>query len=282
MLSADQYQLLDFGEGRKLERFGGVVLDRPSPAADGRAKRSPEIWGTANACYERTSGDRGVWSVRGELPQPWSIAAQTFHLDLKLTEFGHLGVFPEQAANWKWLAEQVRAAGGKAKVLNLFAYTGASTLACAAAGADVVHIDAAQNTVNWARGNAEQSGLSQAPIRWIAEDALKFVSRELKRGQRYDAVILDPPSYGHGPKGEVWKLADHLPELLQACAELTAGRLRFLLLTCHTPGVGPDELCEMLRDCFGSEADLDAGEMNLVAADGRQLNSGAFARMLSN
>ena len=162
-------------------------------------------------------------------------------LELKRTNFGHLGLFPEQAANWPWIAEQVASAPAM-RVLNLFAYTGGSTLAAAAAGAEVVHVDAAKNIVAWARRNAALSGLADAPIHWIAEDALKFVKRELRRENRYDAVILDPPSYGHGAHGEVWRLSQHLPRLLELCGQLTAGRRRFMLLTCHTPDFEPARL----------------------------------------
>ena len=164
------------------------------------------------------------------------------------------------------------------KVFNLFAYTGGSTLAAAAAGAEVVHVDAAKNIVAWARRNAELSGLGDAPIRWIAEDAMKFVKRELKRGNRYDAVILDPPSYGHGPQGEVWRLSKHLPRLLSLCHELTAGRPEFMLLTCHTPGYGPDTLREMMLEAFGSEGIVSAGALTIRSAAGRMLPSGAVVR----
>jgi 23S rRNA (cytosine1962-C5)-methyltransferase len=200
--------------------------------------------------------------------------------ELRRTDFGHLGLFPEQADNWKWLTGVIAAAGKPLKVLNLFAYTGGSTLAACAAGAEVVHIDAAKNVVAWARKNAELSGLADRPIRWIAEDALKFARRELRRGQSYDAVILDPPSYGHGPAGQPWKLGDHLPELLNLCGELTTGRRAFILLSCHTPGYDSALLQQLLRDAFGRGRE-EAGEMRLVAADGRELPCGHFARWIA-
>ncbi|OHB78614.1 MAG: hypothetical protein A2V98_21845 [Planctomycetes bacterium RBG_16_64_12] len=209
-------------------------------------------------------------------------------LELKRTEFGHLGVFAEQAANWDWLAEQIRRVREThqatassdpppPKVLNLFAYTGASTLTAAASGAEVVHVDAAGNVVAWARRNAELSGLADAPVRWITEDAMKFVKRELKRKNQYDAVILDPPSYGHGPQGEVWRLSKHLPGLLAMCAELTAGRRRFVLLTSHTPKFGPDRLKRLVSDTLG-EGHVTAEPMALRAKSGRELPSGVVVR----
>ncbi len=208
-------------------------------------------------------------------------------LELKRTEFGHVGLFPEQAENWDWIAEQVRRnprdpsdRASAMKILNLFAYTGGSTLAAAAAGAGVTHVDAAHNVVAWARHNAELCGLGGGPIRWIAEDAVKFVQREIRRGNRYDAVILDPPSYGHGTHGEVWRLAEDLPRLLALCAELTAGRPRFVVLTCHTPGFSPIAMRELLETAFGAaaSADIDARPLMLAASTGQTLPSGVVAR----
>nr|MBC8426721.1 class I SAM-dependent methyltransferase [bacterium] len=206
MFSVNQYQLLDFGDGRRLERFGPLVLDRPCPAAEEVTPAEPALWQAADGRFARTDGKQGEWMSAGPLPERWTISHGPLTLELKRTEFGHLGVFAEQAANWDWLTEQISAAhppgrtpdagGSPLKVLNLFAYTGASTLAAAAAGAQVTHVDAARNVLAWARRNADLSAMSAAPIRWIAEDAQKFVGRELKRENRYDAVILDPPSYG--------------------------------------------------------------------------------------
>ncbi|HXT57190.1 MAG TPA: class I SAM-dependent methyltransferase [Pirellulales bacterium] len=279
MFTPDRYQLLDFGDGRKLERFGDVVLDRLCPAAEGAPRCEPASWAKAAARYERTTADRGIWQSSQIVPAAlWTISHGPLRLELKLTEFGHLGVFPEQAANWDWIAEQVHRAPRPLKILNLFAYTGGSTLTAAAAGAEVVHVDAARNTVNWARRNAELSGLALSPIRWIAEDAALFVRRELKRGNRYQAVILDPPSYGHGPKGEVWKLAEDLPELLSLCAELTAADRRFVLLSCHSPGFGPDELERLMAQAFG-ENNIETGEMFVRTTSGRRLPCGAVARL---
>ena len=256
MFDPTQYQLLDFGDGRRLERFGPVVLDRPCPAAESIRPVAPRLWSTAAARFERIEAEEGQWTLRGDPPRQWTIAHDRMILELKRTDFGHVGLFPEQAENWDWIAAQVRrvppSAASAMKILNLFAYTGGSTLAAAAAGAAVTHVDAARNIVAWARRNAELSGLAEAPVRWIAEDAVKFVNREIRRGNRYDAVILDPPSYGHGTHGEVWRLAEDLPRLLALCAELTTPRPRFVLLTCHTPGFSPIRLRELLGNSFGS------------------------------
>ena len=286
MLSPDQYQLLDFGDGRRLERFGDVTLDRPCPVAEQMPRANPAAWTMADARFERSDSEEGEWTCCRPLPERWSIVAQQFVLEMKRTVFGHVGIFPEQAENWNWIDQQVarlrreRSEGTPPRVLNLFAYTGGSSLAAAAAGAEVVHVDAARNIVAWARRNAELSGLADSPIRWIAEDAVKFANREVRRGNRYDAVILDPPSYGHGPHGEVWRLASELPQLLQLCGELTAGRRGFMLLTCHTPGFTPARLREMMIETLGGDrVEAVADLLSLTAATGRELPSGVVVRV---
>jgi 23S rRNA (cytosine1962-C5)-methyltransferase len=278
MFSTDQYQLLDFGDGRRLERFGQYVLDRPCPAADGIQKSSPELWSQAQAHYVKRELADGSWRSANEIPLSWPIYHGQAQLELKLTDFGHIGVFPEHAGNWDWIARQLKAAGEPMRVLNLFAYTGGATLACAASGAEVVHVDSAQNSVLWARRNTERSGLGDASIRWITEDALKFVGRELKRGNKYHGVVLDPPSYGHGPKGEVWKIQTDLPELLEMCAELTEQDRRFILMSCHTTGYVPADLQKTLRDGFPVDGPIQAGGLAIRAADGRNLPCGVAAR----
>jgi 23S rRNA (cytosine1962-C5)-methyltransferase len=276
----EQYELLDFGNGRRLERFGTVILDRPCPAAEGIRPGGHPAWKRATARFRRSGAERGHWVPADALPESWTVSHGGLTLALKPTPFGHVGVFPEQAGNWQWIQDRVRRAGRPLKVLNLFAYTGGATLAAAAAGAEVVHVDAARNIVAWARRNAERSGLTDATIRWIVEDAGRYVRRELRRGKRYDGFILDPPSYGHGPGGEVWKLQRHLPALLADCAQLAAGGLAFALLTCHTSGYGPAETEAILADAlFGHcQSGAVAGRLSLVAADGRALPSGVMAR----
>lgn len=280
MFPPDQYQLVDFGDARKLERFGPYLLDRPCPAADGFRKADPGIWKTAAARYERVDAERGSWNRLAALPPDWTLSHDTCRLNLKLTPYGHVGVFPEQADSWDWIARQAARAARTLRVLNLFAYTGGSTLAAAAAGCEVTHVDAAKNVVAWARRNAQLSGLQDAPIRWIAEDATRFVNRELRRGNSYDAVILDPPSYGHGPKGEVWKIGPGLLPLLKACGQLTKARRAFILLSGHSPGYGPAELEALLADAvFGHcQGGVVARPLSLVSAAGGELDCGAAAR----
>ena len=278
MFDSRQYELLDFGSGRKLERFGAHVLVRPAPAAAEAIPARPTLWNKISARFEidatsKAGGGRGKWHPLGGLPSAWAIRHGQLEFEIKPTEFGHLGVFPEQASCWDWIGQQLRGAPA-ANVLNLFAYTGGSTMAAAAEGAAVTHVDSAENTVAWARRNASLSGLADAPVRWIVDDALKFARREVRRGRHYDAVILDPPSYGHGAGGEAWKIEEHLPELLALCRELTAARPRFALLTCHAPGYDSPRLAE----CLGTEG-AEAGDLWLTTADGRRLHSGVFARI---
>ena len=292
------YELIDFGEGRKLERFGAWLLDRPCPAAVGMAKGSPCMWRDAVARFEGDRAADGNWSP---LVERWAKRTMTldvflgegrqFCLELEPLPSGQVGVFPEQAANWRWISDRLaaqRASNGGAtpgqsagpQVLNLFAYTGGSTLAALAAGAAVVHVDAAKGVVNRARQNAAASGLGDEPARWIVEDALKFCRREVNRGKRYDAVILDPPTYGHGPKGEEWNIKRDLLPLLELCGELTERRPKFVLLTCHSPGIGPAELSAYLSEgIFGACGQPPrTGELFLETAEGRRLPSGVFAR----
>ncbi len=282
MFDSDQYSLLDFGDGRKLERFCDIVLDRPSPAAEHVKKVVPEQWQAATARYQRATGGKttqGKWSA-AELPSTWTVQHSSATFELKVTDFGHVGLFVEQAENWDWIAKQTGRHGRKLKVLTLFAYTGGSTLAAAAAGAEVTHVDSSKSVVTWARRNAALSGLEDAPIRWLVEDCSKFVQRELNRGNYYDAVILDPPSYGHGTKGESWKLSRDLMPLLEACAELTSKSRAFLLLTCHSPGYGAAELSACLEDTFFGHCQTGAQAKRLAipSADGRKLDAGAVAR----
>ena len=280
MFESEEYELLDFGDQRRLERFHGVVVDRPCAAAYSARALGRPVWDKADARFERADSQRGVWSLSPSVPQAWSVTHGDITFELKCTEHGQVGLFAEQAKNWDWISQQVRRGPQPLRVLNLFAYTGGSTLAAAAAGASVVHVDAARNVVSWARRNAALSGLSDAPIRWIVDDAREFVARERRRGNQYHAVILDPPSYGHGPKGQAWQLNKDLMPLLRACAQLTAERRVFLLLTCHSPGYGPAELSATLADAmFGHcGAGVVARNLYLKTADGRRLPAGVMSR----
>lgn len=283
------YSLIDFGDGRKLERFAGLVTDRASPPAGDFAKNAPAAWKTATARYTGSKVGDGKWKfAAGALPARFIQVPLTtklsFQLTLELTPAGQVGLFPEQFTNWHWIARQVAQQGVKSnrplRLLNLFAYTGGSTLAAAVAGAEVTHVDASKPAVALARENAGQSGLAEAPIRWIVEDVLKYCTREVKRDSRYDAVILDPPTYGHGPKGEEWRITRDLPKLLELCAELTDRTPSFLLTTCHSLGIGPAELSAYLSDAIIGHCGQPpaSGKLTIAAKDGRQLPSGIYAR----
>jgi 23S rRNA (cytosine1962-C5)-methyltransferase len=279
MFSAEHYELLDFGAGRKLERFGSIALDRPAPSTQSLVRKSSAVWKAA-ARYVRDSGSQGAWFTEAELPETWSIQHGEVTLELKRTPFGHVGLFPEQAENWDWIRSQLRDRDGPFQVLNLFAYTGGTTLAAAAEGVAVTHVDAARNIVDWARRNAQRSGLEGAAIRWIVEDARKFVERELRRGRRYDAVVLDPPSYGHGPKGQTWRIDRDLVPLLKRCRELTPAARQLLLLTCHSPQWTPRDAARLVQEAGWRfpRGSLVAQSLCLTAKDGRQLPSGIVVR----
>ncbi len=281
MFLPEMYQLLDFGGGRKLERFGDRVLDRPSPPADRIPRQQEaEVWAQADSRYKRCGGDGGQWSATSRLSEPWTIEHGGVTFELRQTPFGHVGLFAEQTGNWDWIGDVVRRKNQRLKVLNLFAYTGGSTLIAATAGAEVVHVDAAATTVGWARHNGQLSGLSEAPIRWITEDAVRFVRRELKRGNRYDAVILDPPSYGHGPsRGQRWQANEHLPELVAMCGKLMSERRVFFLLSGHTVDFDSARMAELIAGALSVRpAEIQQGAMSITSTDGRRLRSGVFAR----
>jgi 23S rRNA (cytosine1962-C5)-methyltransferase len=262
------YVLLDVGGGGRLERLGERVVDRPAPGALD-ARGALEAWATADLRFDR---DRG-WSGPAADAGPWPITFAGITLELRPTEAGQVGVFPEHAAMLPWL--RARAAP---TVLNLFGYTGLTTLALASAGAAVTHVDAARPTVAWARHNAGLGGLGDRPIRWIVDDARSFVAREARRGRHYGGVILDPPSYGHGQGGPAWRLETDLPGLLEACRAILAPT-GFVLLTAHTPGFDAERLAALLAKTFALvPRDVERGALRLETRDGRQLDLGAFAR----
>lgn len=278
------YELLDFGDGRKLERFGDLVFDRPAPQATSTRALDAATW---KAAFAKFAGDKmgdGRWrrSTTGE-SQPITVPlsdTHTFQVKVDILPTGQVGLFPEQIDNWRWIAARVAKAPRPCRVLNLFGYTGGSTLAAAAFGAEVTHVDASKPAVSLARDNAELSGLAEVPVRWLVEDALKYCRRELKRGSQYHGIILDPPTYGHGPSGEDWRLVRDLPKLLDMCRQLTADDRRFIVATCHTPGVGPAELAAYLADgIFGHCGQPPAsGRLTLSTESNRRLESGVYAR----
>ncbi len=281
MQTGSDYELLDSGGGRKLERFGPVVLSRPCAQAVWRPARPSREWEKAHAAFDREEGLR--WHNRGALPQTWVIGIDGLRFRLSSTDFGHLGVFPEQREPWRWIDAIVRPAaarGARPSVLNLFAYSGGSTLAAARAGAEVCHLDASRGMVQWARENAALNGLQDAPIRWIDDDAHRFMQREHRRGRRYDGIILDPPSFGRGQRGEVYKIERDLPETLRLCRALLSERPLFVLLSGHTPGFTPIILQNVLAQAVsGLDGRVESGEMLLGGQPGvAPLPSGTWAR----
>lgn len=293
MFETKNYELVDFRDGRKLERFGSVLVERPCPTAsrpfDDELFDDPaEVAWDPQLRFVGKTG-YGKWNEVDSQPNDWhaqydlDFFEKPLTFELSASESGQVGLFPEQATNWEWIAKKCSARSEKdlppPKILNLFAYTGGSTLAAAMSGAEVTHVDAAKSVVAWARRNAAHSGLSDAPIRWIVEDAPKFVRREVKRGNKYDGIILDPPSYGHGPKREEWKISRDLIELLGDCKKLLADLPTLFLLSCHTPGFGEPELSAALSTClFGScGAGVKTRPLELRTPDGRRLPSGHAA-----
>ena len=275
------YRLLDCGGGERLERWGKYTLARPDPQAIW-PRTEPELWKRADAVYHRSSTGGGRWEIRS-LPESWTIGWREQTFNIKPMSFKHTGVFPEQAANWDFIVQQVRAAGRPVSVLNLFAYTGGATLAAAAAGASVCHVDAARGMVAWARENAKSSGLSDAPVRYIVDDCKKFVQREIKRGRRYDAIIMDPPSYGRGPTGEVWKFENDIAPFLELCAGVLSPEPLFVIISSYTAGISPSVasylLGTVLLPRFGGK--VEASELGLLCqSTGLALPCGHTARWM--
>ncbi len=246
------YELIDCGRGEKLERWGDKLLVRPDPQAIWSTPRNHRGWRMPDARYARSSSGGGQWADKS-VPQRWQVNYRDLTFNVGLMNFKHTGVFPEQAANWDFAREQIRNAGRPVSVLNLFAYTGGATIACAAAGASVCHVDAAKGMVQWARDNAKSSGLEAKPIRWIIDDCGKFVEREIRRGRKYDAIIMDPPSYGRGPSGEVWKLEENLYPFVELVSGVLSGEPLFVILNSYTTGLAPSVLTYILQTVIGGK-----------------------------
>lgn len=275
-----EYELLDCGSGEKLERWGDKLLVRPDPQAIWNTPRHHHGWKRPDGRYLRSSAGGGSWE-KGRLPGQWQVRYKNLTFQVKPMNFKHTGLFPEQAVNWEFAQEQIRRAGRPVSVLNLFAYTGAASVACAAAGANVCHVDAARGMVQWARENARASGLEEAPVRWIVDDCAKFVEREIRRGRRYDAIIMDPPSYGRGPTGEVWKLEDNLYPFVELCAGVLSDEPLFIIINSYTTGLAPSVLTYILETVvsrkFGGHTVSD--EIGLpVSETGLVLPCGATGR----
>lgn len=278
------YELIDTGSGERLERWGDILLIRPDPQIIWKSEKKDPRWRSAHARYKRSSTGGGKWEVYKKLPDVWKITRGDLTFRLKPMGFKHTGVFPEQAVNWAWYQEKIRQAGRPIRVLNLFGYTGGATLACLAAGASVTHVDASKGMVTWARENAAASGLAERPCRWIVDDCVKFVQREIRRGSKYDAVIMDPPSYGRGPGGEVWKLEDNLFPFVKLCAQVLSDKPLFVIINSYTTGLAPSVLGYMLHllvaEKYGGKVTWD--ELGLpVTETGLALPCGATGRWFS-
>lgn len=276
----NEYEVLDTSGGEKLERWGKYILVRPDPQVIWNTKKALPEWKRPNGHYHRSSKGGGEWEFQG-LPDEWSIRYGELTFRLKPFAFKHTGLFPEQAVNWDWFSGLIRQAGRPVKVLNLFAYTGGATAAAAKAGAHVTHVDASKGMVAWAKENAAASGLADAPVRWLVDDCVKFVERELRRGNRYDGIIMDPPSYGRGPKGEIWKIEESVFPFLELTAKLLSENALFFLINSYTTGLQPAVLSYMLHTVLVKERGgrVEAGEIGLpVTASSLALPCGAAGR----
>ena len=274
------YEVLDCTGGEKLERWGKYTLVRPDPQVIWQTPKNHNGWREYNARYARSNTGGGQWNTK-KLPEKWEIGYKELRFQVKPMNFKHTGIFPEQAANWDWCMDKIRNAGRPINVLNLFAYTGGATIACAAAGASVCHVDAAKGMVAWAKDNARVSGLQDKPIRWIVDDCAKFVEREIKRGRRYDAIIMDPPSYGRGPSGEIWKLEKDLYGFVKLCSGVLSDDPLFVVINSYTTGLAPSVVGYISDSIFSTRfgGHTDSDELGLpVTASGLALPCGATGR----
>ena len=278
------YEVIDTSEGEKLERWGDYILLRPDPQVIWNTPKKDARWHKLNGHYHRSAKGGGEWEFLG-LPEQWQISYKDLIFNLKPFSFKHTGLFPEQAANWDWFSSIIKGAvdkGRKVRVLNLFAYTGGATLSAASAGASVTHVDASKGMVGWAKENAASSGLEGAPIRWLVDDCVKFVEREIRRGNKYDAIIMDPPSYGRGPKGEIWKIEESIYPFINLCAQLISNEPLFFLVNSYTTGLQPAVLSYMLSTAITEKfgGTVKADEIGLpVSKSGLYLPCGASGRV---
>jgi len=272
------YELLDSGSGMKLERFSTYIVARPDPRAIWKPKKSSQVWNAAHAQFIRSTKTEGHWHIKTHPPSPWLIRYRDMTFRLEPTAFKHIGIFPEQAVNWVWLESVI--AKQPLSILNLFAYTGAASIAAVRAGARVTHLDSVKSAITWAHENARLNAVTEDQIRWIEDDAMKFVLREAKRGTSYDGIILDPPRFGRGTKGEVWKLLDDIPRLLEACASILSSKPKFLLVNAYTADISAVALGQLVASVMNDRnGSVSFGELTLKeSGTNRLLPSGIFAR----
>lgn len=261
------YEILDMANGEKLERWKNIVLVRPDPQIIWKNKSFPNKWEDVNARYIRSSTGGGNWDFNKKVPANWQIKYKDLTFNIKPMGFKHTGLFPEQAVNWDWMIDKIKYAGREIKVLNLFAYTGGATVACSYAGASVCHVDSSKGMVTWAKENIISSGLEKNPVRYIIDDVVKFVNREIRRENKYDAIIMDPPSYGRGTNGEVWKFEENIADLVELCTRVLSDKPLFFLINSYTTGISSTVLENILKLNIKAKGKLSSGELGLQMSD---------------
>ena len=276
----NDYEIIDMAEGKKLERWGKYILVRPDPQIIWKGKNFPEKWKKANAIYNRSRTGGGAWEFKNKLPASWQIRYKDLIFNIKPMGFKHTGLFPEQAANWEWMINKIKQSKRPIKVLNLFAYTGGATVACLYAGASVCHVDSSKGMVAWAKENVISSKLQDRPVRYIIDDVIKFVQREIRRGNKYDAIIMDPPSYGRGTSGEVWQFENNISDLVNLCTNILSDKPLFFLINSYTTGISSEVLSNILRiNMKKYRGKITNGEVGLpMAQSDLVLPCGIFSR----
>ena len=275
------YKILDMADGQKLEKWGDVILSRPDPQIIWKDKIYPEKWRNINATYHRSKTGGGAWEYKKKVPQQWQIKYKELTFNIKPMGFKHTGLFPEQAVNWDWMINKIQNSNREIKVLNLFAYTGGATVACSYAGASVCHVDSSKGMVTWAKENIASSGLSERPVRYIVDDVVKFVNREIRRGNKYDAIIMDPPSYGRGANGEVWQFENNIYDLVELCAKVLSNKPLFFLINSYTTGISSKVLENILNLTVAKnhKGKVSSGEIGLPMEESKLiLPCGIFGR----
>ena len=276
------YKILDMAEGQKLEKWGEIILSRPDPQIIWKEKTYPKKWKEINAVYHRSKTGGGAWEFHKKMPKQWQIKYKELTFNIKPMGFKHTGLFPEQAVNWDWMMEKIQKSKRKEiKVLNLFAYTGGATVACLAAGASVCHVDSSKGMTTWAKENIESSGLQDRPVRFIVDDVVKFVNREIRRGNKYDAIIMDPPSYGRGAKGEVWQFEENIYDLVELCTNVLSDNPLFFLINSYTTGISSKVIEDILKLTVNKKVKgtVTSGEVGLPMENSELvLPSGIYGR----
>ena len=277
------YEILDMANGQKLERWGNVILSRPDPQIVWKNKSYPEKWKQINAEYHRSKTGGGAWEYKKQMPKEWQIKYKDLTFNIKPMGFKHTGLFPEQSANWDWMREKIKSEKREIKVLNLFAYTGGATVACLSAGASCTHVDSSKGMVAWAKENVISSGLQEKHVRYIVDDVVKFVNREIRRGNKYDAIIMDPPSYGRGANGEVWQFENNIYDLVELCTKVLSDNPLFVLINSYTTGISSTVLANILNLTVSKKykGKVEAGEIGLPMTDSKLiLPCGIYGRWM--